>query len=350
MSFFPFLRSQATRLCCRCGVAASRREFFKVAAAAVGATGLAGFSSPLEAGPVQDRSYPHPQPAVSVIAGLIDTHCHTGPDVVSRSADDDEALELYHDKGMEAVVFKNHHVITADRATLARKHVPEIKVFGGIVLNYSVGGINPDAVEWMWRMQGGYGRMVWFPTSDANNNVKHANPNAPEGIKVLDGEGKMLPAVYDVLKVCARQKLIVNTGHLSAEEGLAVIAAARDVGVDRIIVTHAQSEWPNLSLEQMKKATAMGAKLELIAQGPLMGPGAHGPEKALRNIPIRETVEAIQALGAEHFVLGTDLGQITNPTHADGLQMFVTDLMAQGISLDQIKQMGREVPGALLMG
>ena len=331
-------------------MAAGRREFFKVAAAAFGAAGLTGFSAPLDGAPAQGRSYPPPQPAVSLIAGLIDTHCHTGPDVVSRSADDDEALALYRDKGMEAVVFKNHHVTTADRATLGRKHVPGIKVFGGIVLNYSVGGINPDAVEWMWRMQGGYGRMVWFPTSDANNNVKHANKNAPDGIQVLDAEGKILPGVYEVLKVCARQKLVVNTGHLSADEGLAVIAAARDVGADRIVVTHAQSEWPNLSIEQMKKATAMGAKLELIAQGPLMGPGAHGPEKALRNVPIAETVEAIRTLGAEHFVLGTDLGQITNPTHADGLQMFVADLMAQGISLDQIKQMGREVPGALLMG
>jgi uncharacterized protein DUF6282 len=338
-------------MCCRCGVfgISSRREFFKVAAA-VGATGLTSLSTRLEGAPAPGQNYPPPQPAVSPIAGLIDTHCHTGPDVVGRSADDDEALQLYRDKGMEAVVFKNHHVPTADRATLGRKHVSGIKVFGGIVLNFSVGGINPDAVQWMWRMQGGYGRMVWFPTSDSNNNVKHLNKDAPDGVKVLDPEGKVLPAVYEVLKVCAQQKLVVNTGHLSASEGLAVIAAARDVGADRIIVTHAQAEWPNMSLEEMKKAAAMGAKMELIAQGPLMGPGAHGPEKALRNVPVRETVEAIRAVGAEHFVLGTDLGQITNPTHAAGLQMFVADLMAQGISMDQIKQMGREVPGALLMG
>ncbi|MBI2817900.1 MAG: hypothetical protein HYX72_13275 [Acidobacteria bacterium] len=51
-----------------------------------------------------------------------------------------------------------------------------------------------------------------------------------------------------------------------------------------------------------------------------------------------------------HFVLGTDLGQTGNPTHADGMQMYVTELMAQGITKDQIKKMGSEVPGALLMG
>jgi len=54
-------------------------------------------------------------------------------------------------------------------------------------------------------------------------------------------------------------------------------------------------------------------------------------------------------VGAQHFVLGTDLGQTGNPTPADGLQMFVTGLLAQGITREQTETMGREVPGALLM-
>ena len=47
------------------------------------------------------------------------------------------------------------------------------------------------------------------------------------------------------------------------------------MGVDRMVVTHAQFEVVNLSLDQMKKAAAMGAKLELCAMGTLMGPTAH---------------------------------------------------------------------------
>jgi hypothetical protein len=35
---------------------------------------------------------------------------------------------------MEAVVFKNHAALTADRVWLARGHVSGIKGFGGIVL------------------------------------------------------------------------------------------------------------------------------------------------------------------------------------------------------------------------
>jgi len=296
------------------------------------------------------RTFPPPPPAVSPIEDLIDTHFHSGPDVFGRALDDEQGAELCRDRGMAAVVLKSHVVPTADRAWLARKHLPGIKVFGGIVLNSAVGGINPDAVEWLWRMQGGYGRCVWFPTIDSDHHVKHFN-DAPEGIKVLGPDGKVLPAVRQVLKICAQQKLVVNTGHISSAEALALISAARDMGVDRIIVTHAQFEVVNMTMDEMKQAAAMGAKIELCASGPLMGPQAHLPwMRAWRQVRIQESATAISTIGPEHFVLGTDLGQSGNPSHADGMQMFVTELLAQGVTKDQIKKIGREVPGSLLMG
>jgi len=67
-------------------------------------------------------------------------------------------------------------------------------------------------------------------------------------------------------------------------------------------------------------------------------------------VPLKETAERIKSVGAQHFVLGTDLGQSGNPTPADGLQMFVAGLQAEGVSREQIQTMGRENPGALLMG
>jgi hypothetical protein len=102
---------------------------------------------------------------------------------------------------------------------------------------------------------------------------------------------------------------------------------------------------------QMKKAADMGAKMELCALGMLVGPEAalewmrHSPR-----VPLAQTAKCIRSVGARHFVLGTDLGQSGNPTPADGLQMFVAGLQAEGVSRDEIEMMGREVPGALLMG
>jgi hypothetical protein len=328
---------------------ASRRQFLKGGVAIIGA---AGFATVVDSREVfaQGRVFPPPPPAVSPIAGLMDTHVHAAPDVFGRAMDDEEAAILYKERGVEALVLKNHVVTTADRAWFARKHVPGLKVFGGIVLNSAVGGINPDAVNWMWRMQGGFGRVVWFPTFDSDNHVKHFK-DAPEGIKVLGADGKVLPAVRDVLKICAEQKLVVQTGHLSPAEALAVIEAGRDAGVTRMVVTHAQFEVVNMSLDEMKKAASMGAKLELCAMGPLMGPEAHlAWMRHWRRVKVEETAAAVKEIGPQNFILATDLGQTGNPSPADGLQLFVTDLMKAGVSKDDVTKMGREVTGALLMG
>jgi len=150
---------------------------------------------------------------------------------------------------------------------------------------------------------------VWFPTFDADHHVKHFK-DAPEGIKVLGADGGVLPAVREVLKICAERKLVVHTGHLSPSEALAIIEAGRDMGVDRMVVTHAQFEVVNMSFEQMKKAASMGAKLELCAMGPLMGPEAHMEwMRHWRRVKVEETAAAVKEVGAQNFILATDLGQ-----------------------------------------
>jgi hypothetical protein len=287
---------------------------------------------------------------VSPIKGLIDFHTHAAPDIFGRAVDDDELAALAASRQMEAIVFKNHVTHTADRAWLVRKHVPGVKVFGGITLNRAVGGLNPQAVEWMWRMQGGYGRVVWFPTFDADNHVRRSG-TAPSGLRVVGERGAVLPETRAILKVCAAQRLVVQTGHASAEEALALIEAAREEGCDRVVVTHAQFDVVGMTLPQMKRAAAMGGKMELCALLMLTGPDS--PLEWMRHaprIPLADTAARIKAVGAQHFVLGTDLGQTGNPTPADGLQMFVTGLLAEGVTREQIQTMGREVPGALLMG
>lgn len=296
------------------------------------------------------QGYSPPPPKVSPIRGLIDFHTHAAPDVFGRAVDDDELAGLAAAREMEAIVFKNHVALTADRAWLVRKRVPGIKVFGGIALNSAAGGINPQAVEWMWRMQGGYGRVVWFPTFDADNHVRRTGI-APSGIAVVDERGQVLPAAREVLRICARERLVVQTGHSSGGQALALIAAAREEGCDRVVITHAQFDVVGMTEAEMRQAAAMGAKMELCALLMLTGPDAalEWMRHAAR-VPVAETAARIKAIGAKHFVLGTDLGQTGNPTPADGLQMFVQALLAEGVTPDQIQTMGREIPGALLMG
>src|SRR6202142_4183936 len=98
------------------------------------------------------------------LKGAIDTRVHSGPDSVPRSIDADDLARLAKEKGMRGLVLKNHWESTAALAYMVRKEVPGIEVFGGIVLDKSVGGINLEAVKRMAMMKGGWGRVGWLPT------------------------------------------------------------------------------------------------------------------------------------------------------------------------------------------
>src|SRR2546428_4878480 len=168
----------------------SRRDFLKTAAA--GVAGLAAFGSLPAKTAAQVRVFPPPPPAVSPIEGLIDFHNHCAPDVFGRAVDDDEMAQLYMARKMEAVVLKNHVALTADRAWLVRKHNPGIKAFGGITLNGAAGGLKPQAVQSLWRVEGGARRVAWVAALVAANNEKHLK-GAPGGNKALGAAGQAVP-------------------------------------------------------------------------------------------------------------------------------------------------------------
>ena len=76
------------------------------------------------------------------LKGVVDIHVHSDPDSVPRSIDAVDVAKLARDRGIRALLLKNHYEPTASLAYLARKAVPGIELFGGIALNRSVGGIN----------------------------------------------------------------------------------------------------------------------------------------------------------------------------------------------------------------
>ena len=142
------------------------------------------------------------------------------------------------------------------------KVVPGIEVWGGIVLNNAVGGINPAAVEWMHRMYGGRGRVVWLPSFDSDKHIKTLVDKDKSGILVAPN-GVVTPQMEEVLKIVARENLVLATGHIHAEEVVAVTKKAREMGVKNIMVTHGLTNIPGLSMAQAKEVADMGAIIEV---------------------------------------------------------------------------------------
>lgn len=297
---------------------------------------------------VAQVGFPPPPPKVSPAAGVIDMHVHPDPDVFGRALTDIEVVTVARRKGMRGIVLKNHVVPTADRAALAMQQVPGIEVWGGIVLNNSVGGVNPAAVEWMHRMSGGRGKVVWLPTFDSDKHVKTLVDKNKSGIVVAPG-GQVTPQLEEVLKIIARENLVLATGHVHAEEVVAVARRAKELGVKNILVTHGLTNIPGLTMAQAKEVAALGGMIEICYLQFMTGPNAqYAWMKHWEQVGTDKVVQAVREIGADHLVLSTDLGQQGMMTPPDGVENAVQALRAAGISQADIDKMMKTNPARLL--
>lgn len=201
----------------------------------------------------------------SLLSGVIDVHVHCAPDSVPRAIDAIDLAKLAKARGMRGLVLKSHWEPTASMAYLVRKEVPGIEVFGGIDLNISVGGMNPEAVERMAKITGGWGRFVWMSTFDSHAQILFSKENRP--FVAVAHNGQLLPETKKVVAMVAKYHLILATGHNTPEEDLLLIREGRAQGVRGIIVTHAMMAPIHMSIEQMKQAAASGALLSLYTTG-----------------------------------------------------------------------------------
>jgi hypothetical protein len=249
-----------------------------------------------------------------------------------------DLAKLAKDRGMRGFVLKNHYESTAGMAYAVRKAVPGIEVFGMIVLNLPVGGINPAAVEYMAKAKGGWGRIVSMPTEDAENQVRYDKATRP--FVRIAANGQLLPEVKAMLALIARHNLALATGHSSAEENLLLVREAKSAGIQKILVTHPMGRSVAMTLPQMQEAARLGAFLEIVTY-----------QRTTSNVPpisTEEHVKALRGVGPEHFILSSDTGQGGNPLHPDALATLFTTLREQGFTQAEIDRMAKRNPATVL--
>jgi hypothetical protein len=241
-------------------------------------------------------------------------------------------------RGMRGLVLKSHYEPTASLAYVVRKVVPGLEVFGGIDLNLSVGGMNPTAVEHMANITGGFGRFVWMSTNDSESQVRYNKEDRP--FVRVSRDGQLLPETKAVIAVIAKRDLVMATGHNSAEEDLLLIQEARAQGVTKMVVTHAMVEPIHMSVPQMQHAAKMGAYIEFTYNG-LIGKS--------REFNFADYAKAIRAVGVDHCILSSDMGQPANPLHPDAFDAFFKGMKEQQFTQAEIDRMTKINP-ALLIG
>jgi hypothetical protein len=278
------------------------------------------------------------------LTGAIDLHVHSAPDVYPRSLDDLELAQAAEAAGMHALLLKSHHTLTADRAALIQKQV-KIPVRGGLALNLTVGGFNPVAVETAIAFGA---RQIWMPTIHARHCLRTATGEMFEaearkghaGLVPFDDEGRPVPGLLEILEMIRDADAILGTGHLAPDESLALLELARDMNLQRMLVTHPLMSFTYFSKEQLQRAVDLGAYLEFDALCCL----PHWPE----SIPAAVNAQAIAEIGPRHCVLASDGGQAANAAAPRMLLSFAEELAHAGVAEDALRVMLHDNPAYLL--
>ena len=279
------------------------------------------------------------------VSGAYDMHIHTGPDLVERVGDDIEVLQACEAAGFKGILLKNHLECTVSRAYHAQKQVSTLRVYGSLVLNASVGGINPFAAEAAMKMGA---KEIFMPTfcskADFQVHGKGETVLHKYGLKtgimpygVLDEAGNLIPAVDLILELGRDYQVPVATSHLSYQEALLICRKGKDIGTT-VIVTHPEYKVPALNCEQVSQLAELGAVIEMTAGAVFPMPGCSS---------FAYDIELIRAAGVRHCIITSDGGTPTKPMPAEVLSSYLYCLKKKGMDAGDLDYMLKEHPAAV---
>lgn len=282
------------------------------------------------------------------LEGAFDIHTHTAPSIFPRLLTDGELAALARGAGMRGVVIKAHEGSTVERARLLDDPAG-LRVFGGLALNRFIGGINVVAVECALTLGA---RIIWMPTLHAANHIRHFGKagfhaqqasvsEQVEPVAVIDAEGRLLPAVHDVLDLlAAHPQAALSSGHLSAQEIRVLFGEARRRGVSKLLLTHPELPVCGFDLAFQREMADLGAVIERNVL-------PHYPEWGA--VAVDRTVAEVRALGPQRCILASDLGQADNPAPPAGLAEFCETLWRHGLAEKEIRLLISGNPSRLLL-
>ena len=272
-----------------------------------------------------------------LLEGALDIHVHFAPDPrVERRGSAIDVAQQAKDMGMRGMVLKSHEYPTHPVAYTASQAVPGITLIGGVALDVEVGGLNPMAVESTAKMGG---RVVWMPTYSAKADRQHKGLNG--GIDLLSDYGRLVPEAYAVLEVVKAHDMVLATGHISTNESMVLVAEARNLGIQRVVVTHATTTafWTGMTLEDMKTLAGMGAYIEHCL---------HVMMPLTNRLSPAQLVETITSIGAENCIVSTDFGQDYHPMPPEGMRMGIATLLQAGMEEVEVGMLVKDNPSRLL--
>lgn len=322
------------------GTPFTRREFLKKAGLAGGAMVMTQFAGGMAMAAPKDRQLASDK----VLQGVCDIHIHAAPDVRNRCINEFDFTKKAKDLGYRAVMYKSNEWSCHDRAYIIRQALPDFEVFGSFCMNYAVGDkVNVHAARMAVETTGNCCRCIWMPTQAAvYQNTCEGRPG--QGIPVIR-DGKVLPEVVQVMEICAEHDIIFATGHSSPEESLLLAAKAREVGVKKFVVTHANSMIWRMTADQVKRCVDLGAYIEYCYLPRVWGPGTAMSQYDRETS--RDFIDYV-SIAPERSFISTDMGQANMPDPSEGMRACIQELLDNGIRQRTVDSLVRHTPAYLI--
>jgi hypothetical protein len=258
--------------------------------------------------------------------------------------------EAYQDAaaaGMAGILFKDHCFPTYAAVSCLNHQQPDsaTRAYSALVLNPTVGGFNPLAVE--GALKAGTD-MICFPTYATDRHILIRGkarlplplPAGFGGMNIRGADGLILPEVYEILDLVREHDAVLATGHLSAEETLVLVDLAAERKLDRILVSHASEPVPGLDMEEQRRAAARGAIIEhslLVCSAAMTHP-----------VPIAMVLEQARAIGFDRVILSSDYGKLSLGPVVKGFATALQSCVEAGLSDTELDMAIRHNPEALL--
>ena len=314
--------------------------------------------------------------SVNLLRGAIDIHVHPGPNLKSnpRYGDPIQIAEEARDCGMKALVFMDVFQDSSGIAWLTSRHVAGIHIFGGLILNTIVRGLNVRAVKTALH----YGNGAKFISFGTHSTYHVASQEArwdgksfvpfcetdeqfqreelAHSIKIPIEESS--PALEEILdEIAQHPDVFLRTGHVSPEEALYLLQLARSRGITKLLVPSFVAR--KMTGEQRRKAVSMGAYLEVYllpyTQNANLPKANYYTEKEWMDerppsntAGIRELASLIREVGVGNIIASTDFGSYTLSSPTQGMRQFIACLLQLDFSPREIRRMVSINPSNLL--
>jgi hypothetical protein len=284
-----------------------------------------------------------------ILEDAVELHAHSAPSIFPRKQDDWELVRDVEAARMSGIVIKAHEGVSYDRATLLKKKYPHLNIFGGLVCNSFVGGLNTDAVELALNLGA---KVIWMPTLSSEQHKKYFLKNKKENILSAKEETNFKNdtiSIYDgplikngvkqILSLIAQNDAVLATGHLKSTEVIDLVKEAKIQGVKHILIQHADLGISPFTIEE---------QLHLVKEGCLIEKCYLACSDDFKDISINHMAESIYQLGVENCVLVTDYGQKHNIPVVEALETFALKLVRSGVKKEDVRKMIVDNPKRLL--